>query len=989
MGLQYVSFSFSGYKTNVPERESFAHVQLAKNITKKTTKKILFVLDYVPSEDLHSGMLLSGATGDLLKGIMRIRSEFYKETVGLMDVNWLCVSYHTCRTAGKSEDYVESAQKDFRRRLFHIIDEYKPDSVVTFGPDPFKGLNGDLIYNKYNGKFYHFLGRPIPTTTKKGFTFNHFPTLSLNTLIHDLGDGGNMALAGYVARNLNNAFYGDLRYRIPKLEYTSVLVEDIETFDRMLAHIRKAKVVAIDTETENLNRRMNRMLIIQFAVSTKRAFILPIFHKDSPFTPAELTYILQELRVFFEDDNDNDMHVFANASFDLTVIRNNCDVRFFKTDVWDIFGGEFLFDEALKQVRNITGEWYYSLLNLTMQYGCDAYYEAEFGKDQRKTISTVDLGPALVDYCALDVIIPLHIRELQLQRAKDIGYAKYASMAREQLSDMSHLFSTLEYNGAYTDIEYLFYLNTKESPVRAEIAAVRDKLYATKGVRKANAILTSKKGVPAVGLLGKTQMNMFNIAKDAHLQMLFFDVLKLKPVGYGKKVKGVAKPKVDKPFQKLHADVPEVALYTKLQGAKRLFSGYIKAFIQQWGSDVDMRFDRRIRPHFEYLGVVTGRAAARKPSLHQIPARSELGKHIKRLFIAEEGRILIKVDYAVHEVRCWAIFTHDEKLAALFDAGRDLRNKFKIWPDKELGKRVELEGDVHKVNAAYFFGVAIELVDKGLRNAVKGVIFGLIYQQGDKGLAANTGQTIDAIKDLAGRFRKRYPKGVGWFDDVKRYVREHFFVESPLGRRRHTWGLIMPKMARNGNSCLARTERQSVNSPIQGMGSDFLVIGSRCVERLRYKHWKKTGHYPDFYQANSVHDSISFSCAYEDFWLAVGMIEQGLTTDVAKVVDKRHGLKFVVPLEIDFDIGENEKDMEKWSFSIKHLASILKKALTAQKEKGHKLEPKEVYRNILIGQYASMPDWAKKQLWNLGRAPAGKDPRTNDEVMEIDYADAA
>jgi hypothetical protein len=338
---------------------------------------------------------------------------------------------------------------------------------------------------------------------------------------------------------------------------------------------------------------------------------------------------------------------------------------------------------------------------------------------------------------------------------------------------------------------------------------------------------------------------------------------------------------------------------------------------------------------------------------------------------------------------CWAIFTHDDKLAALFDAGRKLRNKFKIWPDKELGKRVELEGDVHKVNAAYFFGVAIELVDKKLRNAVKGVIFGLIYQQGDKGLAANTGQTLEAIKELAGRFRKRYPKGVCWFDDVKKYVREHFFVESPLGRRRHTWGLIMPKTARNGNACLARTERQSVNSPIQGMGSDFLIIGSRCIEKLRYNHWKHTGHYPDFYQANSVHDSISFSCAYEDFWLAVSMIEQGLTTNVAETVYKRQGLKFVVPLEIDFDIGENERDMEKWSFSIKHLASILKKALIMQKEKGHKLNPKEVYLNILQDQYASMPAWAKKQLWNIGRAPAGKDPRSPDEVIEIEYDVAA
>ena len=994
MRMNHVDFQYDDYRTNINSQDSFDYVQLAKHRNKDSDRKILLVLDYVPTEDLRNGQLLSGATKTLLQGIMRIRKDYYMEKTNLNNFNWLCVSFHSCKTRGKSADYVESVYKDFKRRLYHIISEYKPDTVITFGPDPFKALNGEYIHQYFDGKFYHFYGRPIETEIvydKTPYKFDHFPTLSLHSLVNDMGKGSEMALAGYVSRNLNNALHGDLKYKIPKLDYTTVLVDTVELFDRMIKFVGKAKLVAIDTETENLNRRVNRMLTIQFATTTKRAFILPVYHKDSPFTPKELKYIQKRLKEFFEGKNSNELHIYANASFDLSVIRNNCGVRFFKNDVWDVFGGEYAFDENMKFLRALTGYWYYSLLNLSMQYGCNAYYEAEFGKDQRKTIATVDLNEALIEYCALDVIVPMHIIQLQHQRALDIKYKKYPDIVSKQISDMLHTFSTLEFNGAYTDLEYLFYLNSNESPIRKEIENVKEEMYKAKAVKRTNARLNSKKGVPAVGLLGKSSVQIFDIGKEEHTRMLFFDILKLKPTGYGKKIKGVSHPKLDKRFQKEYKDIPEVALFTKLKKSQKLFNAYVKAFIKQWGFDPDMRFDKRIRPHFEFLPVVTGRTSAQKPSLHQIPARSDLGKHIKRLFISEEGRIVIKVDYSAHEVRCWSIFTDDKKIAALFENGRKLRNKFKIWPDKDLAKRVSLEGDVHKINAAYFFGVAIEKVDKTIRAAVKGVIFGLIYQQGDKGLAESTGQTIEAIRNLAGRFRKRYPVGVGWFDEVKEKAKKFFCVESPLGRRRHTWGLIVPRDAKNGDECYARTQRQSVNSPIQGMGSDFLINGSRCVEQLKFKHWQDTGHYPDFYQANSVHDSISFSCAYGDFWLAINMIERGLTEEVAKVTKKRHGFDFVVPLEIDFEIGDNERDVEGWTYSIKQLSSILKKTLTVQKkERKHDINPKAIYKNVMYEQYDNMPDWAKKQMWNLGYdLDDYEDPRSDKEVMEIDFEEAA
>lgn len=965
-------------------KDDFSYVQLAKHQTKKSDKKILIVLDYVPTEDLASGRLLSGATGTLLKRVEQVATKFYESDQRLNDLNWLAVTFHTFKTIGQSDAFKEGAQKEFKKRLEYIITEYKPDVVLTFGPDPYKALNSAKVH-KYNGKLHHLFGVPIKTKVKrknKSHTFKHVPSLSLNTLVNDQGKGSEMSLAGYVARNMVNALEGDLKYRIPKRpEYQTVLVDTVEKFDKMLKLMAKSKYVAIDTETVNLNRRANKMLTLQFAASTKRAFVLPYLHKDSPFTAKELLYIKKRLRQYFEAKNNNTYQVYANASFDLTVLRNNLGIRYFKSSIWDLFAGEFALDENMKALSGVTGFYYYSLLNLSMQYGCTAYYEAEFGKENRKTIVTADLNAALLEYCSLDVVIPLHIMRAQMERAQDIGYEKFESIVAEQISDMLHVFSTLEFNGAYTDIDYLFYLMTKDSPIRGEITKIQERLKQTKGVKKANQILSKKKGVPSVGLWGKSDVDMFDIGKQDHQRLLFFDVLKLKPVQVGKAGHG----KIDKTFQSKYSDVEEVQLYTELQKAKKLFNAYVKSFIKNWGVDEDMRFDRRIRPHFQFLDVVTGRTSAKKPSLHQIPSRSELGKHIKRLFVTEEGRVMIKVDYSAHEVRCWSLFTGDKDVAGLFDKGRQLRNLFKIAPDPELLRRVELEGDVHKINASYFFGVPIDQVDKKTRNAVKTVIFGLIYQQGIKGLASSTGQTIDAMEKLTKEFKKKYPVGVSWFDDIKQFARENLYVESPLGRRRHVWGLLIPDDARYADSCIARNERQSVNSPIQGMGSDFLINGSRQIERLKYEHFEESGHYPDFYQANSVHDSIIFSCAYEDVWLAIKMIEEGLTAAVSEVSQKRHNMDFVVPLEIDFEIGSNERDVEGWDYSIESLERIMKGTLKTQKEWGHNVNIKKALNDSLYGHYEDMPDWAKKQAWNYKLKLKGmkKDPRKESEKIKV------
>lgn len=982
----HISFDYRYSKKFRRPENDYGYVQLAKHTKKGHAGKILFILDYVPTEDLRSGRLLGGATGQLFDNAFHVAQKFYKAEHSLDDFAWLAVAFNAFKTAGTSEQYRADAKIEFEERIKHIITEYKPDRVVTFGLDPYRALNGELVTSKYSGKkgpqWQHLLGVPIDTTVKSGGTkhrFKHFPTLSLNPLVTATGKGEMMYLLGYVARNLENVLHGGLRYEIPELKYKIRMVDTIERFDEMLSDISSAKNVGIDTETKNLMRITNRMLTIQFAPSKDVAYILPIGHKDSPWLPDEFKYIKKKLRLYFEGRNKNKQHIYANAVFDLNRIRVELGVRFFANNLWDVFAGEFGIDENMKVLTGVMGGAYYSLLNICMQYGCRAYYESDFGKEKRVTIDQEDLEGPVLTYMALDVVTLHHIRRLQIKRAKVIKYDKYQSLVSEQISDMLHMFSCLEVNGSPTDIKWLFHLKSKESPIRQHMDAVIKTLGETKGVQKANAKLQKNTGAPTLGLLGRTNMKLFDIGKKAHLETLFFDTLKLKPLNVGKSGKG----KLDKEFQKKYEDVPEVALYQELQKVKKIFNSYVKAFVKQWGSDSDMRSDSSIRPFFQFLRVVTGRTSATKPSLHQIPSRNsvskyildlfpsrgDLGKMIKRLFVAKKGRLIVKIDYAAHEVRGWSIITGDQEVAEQFYVGLKLRNKYKHSPSPELAEEIKFKGDVHKLNAAYFFSMPIETVDKPKRDSVKQVIFGLIYQQGMEGVAKSTGQTLVAIKDLVKRFFKRFPVGANWFDDIKKSAMDKLYVESPLGRRRNLWAFLIPKDAKGYDGVHAATGRRAVNSPIQGMGSDFLVAGARCIEKNRYQHYKETGHYPDFYPTNSVHDSLEFSVAYEDIWLAISMIEAGLTGDVQAEMEKRHGMRFTVPLEIDFEFGHTIKDCDGWDYSLfsegkskGSLCDLLRNALEGQnRDLEYGIDVEETLETIHKG-FKHAPLWAKKQF---------------------------
>jgi len=980
-GIKYAPFDFKiSSKFSDGDDDGYSYIELPRH-RKKGAPKVMFVLDHVPTEDLVRGKLLQGFTGETLMAMFDVARDVYGCKVSERDLDWLGFNFNAFKTYNKSQEFIEESEELFKKRLNSAIVQYKPDVVITFGPKPFAALNSTKLHWA-KGNVSNFLGTSINTSIKykgKRHSFKNVPTLSLNSLLGGKSQfnlGVSSYLLGYVTRNLITGIEGKMRYKIPSLyrkvggvrkpKYKTILTDTVGKVKKCLDRMAKAKVVAIDTETENLARIVNNVLTVQMSDDGKSAFIIPIHHKDSPFTTKEKKIVIRMLREYFEYGNNNDVQIYVNGKFDLNIMRTNFKIKYYKSNVWDLIAGEYVLDENMKILTTMTGYGYYNLGNMAMQYGCTAFLESDFGKENRATIKDTDLDRPLLEYCALDVIVPFHIYKQQLRRAEDEGYDYYYQMVANQISDQINVFSTLECTGALADIEYLFRLKLPDSPINVELKKAEDRLYKSKAVAKANAILGADNKVPTEGLWGSFKATLFDLTKSEHKQVLFFDVLGLKPLKLGKNIRpnGEKEGAIGKDFQKAYKEVKEVSWFDKITKVKKLRDAYVKSLIKLWGSDDDLKTDKRIRPTYNFSKIVTGRTSAEKPNLQQIPSRSELGKHIKRLFIAGKGKILIKVDYSAHEVRCWSIISGDQAVADVFQVGADFRNRYKLFPDPLIWRKIDLEGDVHKINAAYFFGVDVSAVTKFLRDSVKTVIFGLIYGQGDNGLAAATDNTVAKIVELKKRFLERFPVGVKWFSKVHDIVNKYFFCESPIGRRRHLWGLALPKSVPNLDGINARCLRQSVNSLVQGFGSDLMMVGIRNVDRMKYEHFEETGHYPDMDLCVSVHDSLTVEVAYEDFWLALDFIDRGLTSVVEDKIKERYGYSFVSSPEVDFDIGPTERDVKGWDFSFEQMKKHVRTSLEFQNEEwDHEIDIDDVMNNIFEEQYDTMPEFMKKQLW--------------------------
>lgn len=203
----------------------------------------------------------------------------------------------------------------------------------------------------------------------------------------------------------------------------------------------------------------------------------------------------------------------------------------------------------------------------------------------------------------------------------------------------------------------------------------------------------------------------------------------------------------------------------------------------------------RVHAEFNQTGTATGRLSSSKPNLQNIPVRSELGRRIRRAFVAESGHLFISADYSQIELRVMAHMSGDQELTQAFGRGED----------------------IHARTAAAVFGANLPDVTPEQRRLAKMVNYGLIYGMGDFGLSSRLGIPIEQARSFLDEYMHRFSGVAEWRERTVERTRTDGFVRTIAGRIRPLPGILSTNRA-----VVEAARRAALNAPIQGSAADIV-----------------------------------------------------------------------------------------------------------------------------------------------------------------------
>jgi len=204
----------------------------------------------------------------------------------------------------------------------------------------------------------------------------------------------------------------------------------------------------------------------------------------------------------------------------------------------------------------------------------------------------------------------------------------------------------------------------------------------------------------------------------------------------------------------------------------------------------------RLHTSFNQTATATGRLSSSEPNLQNIPIKTELGRSIRRAFVAgiPNGALLV-ADYSQIELRILAHLSGDERLTEAFRQGHD----------------------IHRATASLIYGIPEADVQPAQRSAMKAINFGILYGMTSHGLSKELSVSFEDAQAFIDAYFERYPKVRGYLDGQIQHARRDGFVQTLLGRRRYIPEVNSPDMAIRQVG-----ERMAINAPVQGTAADLI-----------------------------------------------------------------------------------------------------------------------------------------------------------------------
>ena len=289
----------------------------------------------------------------------------------------------------------------------------------------------------------------------------------------------------------------------------------------------------------------------------------------------------------------------------------------------------------------------------------------------------------------------------------------------------------------------------------------------------------------------------FNINSPKQLGVILFEKLGLPAK---KKTKSGYSTNADV-LESLQDENPIVEKILWYRTLSKLFSTYCEGLLKVIGED------GRIHSSFIQTETRTGRISSTEPNLQNIPVRKEIGREMRKFFVAKEGCLLADADYSQIELR---VLSH-------------------IADDEEMIKAFNDEVDIHTVTASQVFNMPLELVTPLMRSSAKAVNFGIVYGIGAFSLAKDIGVTRKEADDYIKGYLRHYAGVDKYMETVAKDAKEKGFVSTLWGRRRY-----LPELNSSNGMLRAFGERVARNMPIQGTAADIIKIAMvRVYNRLK------------------------------------------------------------------------------------------------------------------------------------------------------------
>lgn len=606
---------------------------------------------------------------------------------------------------------------------------------------------------------------------------------------------------------------GSVTFTATAGERTVTVVDDAEKLAGLVKHLENAGVISFDTETTSTDQMRAELVGISLAVQTGEGFYIPVGHNQGQQLPKQ--QVIEALRGPMT--NPRIPKVGHNLKYDFVMLARN-GLRAAPL-TFDTMIAEWLTNPASHNLGLKNLAWVRQDIRMTN-------IEELIGKGKKQI--TMDQAPIqqAADYAAADAEVVLRLMpELQ----HDVQEYNAAKLLQEIEMPLVPVLADMEIAGVALNLDFLRQMSTELTEQCTNLE---------------NQIYTSV-GTP------------FNLNSPQQLSTALFDTLKIPPPDRTAKTASGFYSTSAEVLEAMRGKHPAVDLILTYRELSKLRSTYLDALPTQ----VNPR-TARVHTSFNQTGSVTGRIASSDPNLQNIPIRTEIGRQVRKAFIADPGSVLLAVDYSQIELRIVAHMARDQAMLDAFHRGQD----------------------IHATTAAAVLGVPLSSVTKDMRRRAKGVNFGLIYGMSPFGLTRYVNDlTLAEAENFVGAYYKQFPGVKSYLDGIRRLAAEQGYVETLLGRRRY-FPALKTLTDRNQRG---REEREAINAPIQGTAADIMKIAMlRLPPALAAAGLQAR-------MILQVHDELVLECPIEELHQAAAVthrvMSEAYTLDVPLLTEAKYG----------------------------------------------------------------------------------------------------